>query len=118
MYYHNSALALNLDEQSSQLLCVNATFNDRDAMIQCTEEGPLLQFGYCATYNDETKLLSITICPHYQPNGYNLSPSGQNCSSNVLWSSIDPLVFTITREQGSSLHATHENLTMSPFPRV
>ena len=48
----NSALALNLDDQSSQLLCVNATFNDRDAMIQCTEEGPLLQFGYCATYND------------------------------------------------------------------
>ena len=36
---------------------------------------------------------------------------------NVLWSSIDPLVFTITREQGSSLHAIvscqtrHENLT-------
>ena len=73
----NSALALNLDEQSSQLLCVNATFNDRDAMIQCTEEGPLLQFGYCATYNDDTNLLSITNCPHYQPNGYNLSPSGQ-----------------------------------------
>ena len=73
----NSALTLNLDEQSSQLLCVNATFNDRDAMIQCTEEGPLLQFGYCATYNDETKLLSITNCPHYQPNGYNLSTSGQ-----------------------------------------
>ena len=73
----NSALALNLDEQSSQLLCVNATFNDRDAMIQCTEEGPVLQFGYCATYNDDTKLLSITNCPHYQAYGYNLSPSGQ-----------------------------------------
>ena len=73
----NSTLTLNLDEQSSQLLCVNATFNDRDAMIQCTEEGPLLQFGYCVTYNDDTKLLSITNCPHYQPNGYNLSTSGQ-----------------------------------------
>ena len=73
----NSTLALNLDGQSSQLLCVNATFNDRDAMIQCTEEGPLLQFGYCATYSDETKLLSITICPHYQQNGYNLSTSGK-----------------------------------------
>ena len=73
----NSALTLNLDKQSSQLLCVNATFIDRDAMIQCTEEGPVLQFGYCATYNDDTKLLSITNCPHYQPNGYNLSPSGQ-----------------------------------------
>ena len=71
----NSALDLNLDQRSSEFLCINSSY-DRGAIIQCTKEGPLLHYGYCATYDKESKLLTIAGCPHFQPYGYNLSPSG------------------------------------------
>ena len=75
----NSALDLNLDGQSSQFLCSNASSYDRGVIIHCKKEGPLLDFGYCVTYDEETKLLTIAGCPHFLPYGhsYYLSPSGQ-----------------------------------------
>ena len=72
----NAALELNLDEQSSQFLCINSSSYDRGVIINCTKEGPLLQFGYCATYDEETKLLSTTTCSYFQPNGYNVTIPG------------------------------------------
>ena len=42
---------------SSHLLCVNSSYNCTE--IKCSNQGPLLPFGYCATYNEENKHLSI-----------------------------------------------------------
>ena len=34
--------------------------------IECFESGPALAFGYCATYSEDTKSLSIICeCPYY-----------------------------------------------------
>ena len=56
---------------SSNFLCINSSYNC--AEIKCSNEGPLLIKGYCATYNEETRLLSITNCPYFQSNGYNIN---------------------------------------------
>ena len=66
----------NHDEESHQhsssdLLCVNSSYNC--TKIKCSNQGPLLIIGYCATYNEETRLLSITNCPYFQQNGYNIN---------------------------------------------
>ena len=66
----------NHDEESHQhsssdLLCVNFSYNC--TKIKCSNQGPLLIIGYCATYNEETRLLSITNCPYFQQNGYNIN---------------------------------------------
>ena len=59
---------------SLHLLCVNSSYNCTE--IKCSNQGPLLPFGYCATYNEENKHLSIAKCPYFQPNGYNITVSG------------------------------------------
>ena len=43
--------------------------------INCQESGPLLPFGYCATYseNNSTKSLSIANCPYLQHKYYNMT---------------------------------------------
>ena len=61
-------------QASSHFLCNNSSFNCTE--IKYSKQGPLLMFGYCATYNEKTKLLSITKCPYFQPHVYNVTPSG------------------------------------------
>ena len=38
--------------------------------------GPALQTGFCATYSECTELLSITDCPYFQLNVFNITFSG------------------------------------------
>ena len=40
--------------------------------ITCSQKGPLLPYTFCATYNEDTKILSIVKCPYFQPNVYNI----------------------------------------------
>ena len=35
--------------------------------IFCTQSGPLLKCSYCATYNENSKILSHVKCPYFQP---------------------------------------------------
>ena len=74
----NPAFQLNLDEPLPEFLCINSSYYDRGAIIKCTEEGPLLQFGNCATYDEQAQLLSIAKCPYFEHNGYcnNVTTSG------------------------------------------
>ena len=60
--------------QHSHLLCDNSSYSC--AEIKCSEQGPLLTIGYCATYDGKTKLLSICRCSYFQPTGYNITNSG------------------------------------------
>ena len=46
-------------------------------LITCSEQGPLLLWGGCATYDEEKGLLSIAKCSYFQPNIYNLSSNGR-----------------------------------------
>ena len=64
----------NQPRSSSHFLCANSSYNCTE--IKCSNQGPLLTIGHCATYNEDTKLLSITKCPYFQPNGYNITISG------------------------------------------
>ena len=66
----------SLESKHFQLLCVNSSYNCH-WRITCTDSGPLLPPGYCATYNEKTKILSDAVCPYTQLNSYNMSSSGQ-----------------------------------------
>ena len=60
-----------------QSFCVNSTtkvFNV--SLITCTQSGPLLRLGYCATYDAVSKLLSIADCPYSQSSGYEMTTDG------------------------------------------
>jgi hypothetical protein len=64
-----------------QWYCFNSSTRDFDCkhiyndLITCTDSGPTLQTGFCATYSEYTELLSITDCPYFQLNGFNITPS-------------------------------------------
>ena len=45
-------------------------------ILTCQQGEPLLTAGYCATYNDHTKLVSILECPFFESNGYNYTSQG------------------------------------------
>ena len=48
-----------------------------DCHLVCREGVPLLEMGYCVTYNDETKLLSVTLSlPGFQSRHYNMTTQG------------------------------------------
>ena len=57
----------NASNQHSQLLCSESYYNT----FHCWTGEPILGAGYCATYSDYTKLVSILDCPYFQRNGYN-----------------------------------------------
>ena len=39
----------------------------------CSPSGPLLAYSFCATYNEDTKILSIVKRLYFQPNVYNIT---------------------------------------------
>ena len=53
--------------------CISGTYTH----ITCSDSGPLLQFGYCATYSEDTGLVTVTKCPYFQAHGhmYNMTPN-------------------------------------------
>ena len=44
--------------------------------IKCSNSGPLLQYFHCATYNENTKILSFVRCPYFQQGVYNITTTG------------------------------------------
>ena len=61
----------NASNQHSQSLCSNY-YN----IFHCWTGKPTLTAGHCATYNNDTKLVSILDCPYFQPIGYNFTTTG------------------------------------------
>ena len=57
----------------------SGTFNCsiRDCHMTCRDGIPLLEVGYCATYNNETRRISIATCSDYQLGSYNVTSSGK-----------------------------------------
>ena len=46
-------------------------------IIDCWQGEPLLQPGNCATYSNQTKLVSVIECLHFRPKGYNYTSNGK-----------------------------------------
>ena len=45
--------------------------------IECFESGPALSFGYCATYDEDTRILSLLpMCGYFQYGVYNVTTPG------------------------------------------
>ena len=65
-----------------QWYCFNSSTRGYDCkhiyndFIFCTDQGPLLQTGFCATYSGYTGLLSVTDCLYFQLKGFNITSSG------------------------------------------
>lgn len=71
------------EEIGSELLlslCLNSTTADifSSGKVICSKQGLLLASGYCATYSESTRLISLTKCPTFsiQLNSYNVTASG------------------------------------------
>ena len=61
-------------DQDSPLLCVNSSF--KCSQITCSKSIPLLNPGFCATYDEDARLLHIAKCPYYPLNDYNVTAPG------------------------------------------
>ena len=60
-----------------ELFCFNSTTKVHNcSQVICSKGGPLLVLGCCATYSEDTRILSITICPEFQYNAYNVTNPG------------------------------------------
>ena len=68
---NNSSAAL--ENQCLQMLCSESNYNCFG--IDCSQNGPLLHYAYCATFSENTKLLSVTKCQYFEPKGYNITSS-------------------------------------------
>ena len=62
----------NVSSRNSQMLC---SYQYR-TILTCQQDEPLLSAGYCATYNNQTKLVSIIEYPYLQTIGYNYTSHG------------------------------------------
>ena len=67
----DSEVGNNVSYQHSQSLC-----SDYHNIFHCWTGEPTLTAGHCATYNNDTKLVSILNCPYFQPIGYNFTTTG------------------------------------------
>ena len=65
---------VDINQAESQLLCSSSTYQFKQ--LSCVQSRPLLESGYCVTYNKKTKMLSIFNCPYFQPDHYNKYHNG------------------------------------------
>ena len=70
--YSESVIPTSEETRLSRSLCYNSTSYNCE-QITCSKKGPLLEFPYCATYSEDTKLLSLVRCPYFQPIGHNVT---------------------------------------------
>ena len=68
------------DEESPQL-CVNSSFHC--SQITCSNGAPLLALGYCATYDEKTKTLSLTKSSYYKLRDYNIASQHIKLPANL-----------------------------------
>ena len=66
----------NQEIQKVQSFCHNKTKVFKSKLINCSPSGPSLASGFCATYDEKSRLLSIVACPYFQPHGYNVTTPG------------------------------------------
>ena len=78
-----STLSPGIDQCSHiQWFCFNSTTRGYDCnhiyggLIMCTDSGPSLQTGFCATYSEYTGLLSVTDCPYFELKSFNITYTG------------------------------------------
>ena len=76
--------------QNQQWFCFNSTAKSYsclygyDTHLKCSENGPLIKLGYCATYSEDTGLITVTKCPYFQMNGYNVTIDGSQLLSYIV----------------------------------
>ena len=62
-----------------QWFCFNSTLIQKtynSCQVTCSKDGPMLAFGCCATYSEDTRLLSVTECLSFQYTGHNVTTPG------------------------------------------
>ena len=68
--------------RNQQWFCFNSTTKTHNCIygshshIRCSDSGPLLKLGCCATYSEDTGLVTTTECPYFQMKGYNVTATG------------------------------------------
>ena len=60
---------------TEQGMCVCRKHQSID-VLKCTDQGALLEFGYCMTYDEDDGEYTIGECPYFQSNGHNLTEDG------------------------------------------
>ena len=75
----NSSTLSDSHSVLTPLLCDNSSYYaHHGGVISCSKSEPIVPFGYCATFNDETKVLSVSECPYLQSDDYNFISLGSN----------------------------------------
>ncbi len=62
-------LSISNEKQYDQLFCVSSEeeiqFSYNCSQIICSKNGPVIPLGCCATYDEDTQLVSFTLCPNF-----------------------------------------------------
>ena len=71
-----------LCSRDEQWFCFNSTtkthqcINGHYSHIICSDSGPSLKFGFCATYSNDTGLITVSKCPYLWVKGHNVTSTG------------------------------------------
>ena len=79
-----SSSTLHNSRGYTPLLCDNSSHYYHRSLITCSRNVPLVAFGNCATFNKETRILSVSRCPYLQSDGYNLTSLEQDTMSFTI----------------------------------
>lgn len=63
---------LTMINNNSECKCYNMNDNSLSDAVLCTDEGTLLQFGYCMTY-EEGNGTFLVECPYFDYHAFNVS---------------------------------------------
>ena len=80
--YTSAQIGSHLNNSRSIQHCTPWSFYDKYSQkckcfkyIRCSDyhDGVYLKAGYCATYDTDTEILSVAICPYFQSSGFNMT---------------------------------------------
>ena len=58
-------------------LCLDSTTSGYNcSLLICSNNQALLVSGFCATFNEDNRLLSVVNCPYFEPSLYNITNLG------------------------------------------
>ena len=67
----NYSNTTNYNHQCSQMLCSESNYDCFG--IDCSESGPIVQYGHCVTFSEDTNLLTMSMCRYFEPEVYNVT---------------------------------------------
>ena len=70
------SLLFHHDDETRQCECLSSLFSTFETSVMCANDKAFLSYNFCSTYNEETKIVSLSFCSYFALDGHNISEPG------------------------------------------